>query len=113
MKEKTPNDNGRPSTFSDEVRAAIKNIPRGRVATYGQIARLAGNPRAVRGVVWILHSSSGKHGLPWHRVISGKGIIALKPGTGFEEQVMRLVDEGVRVGKNGEVDLKKYQWQGD
>lgn len=100
------------STFSDLVIAAVKRIPRGRVATYGQIAKLAGNPRAVRGVVWILHSSSGKHGLPWHRVINGKGIIALKPGTGFEEQVMRLVDEGVRVGPGSRVDLKKYQWAG-
>jgi methylated-DNA-protein-cysteine methyltransferase-like protein len=96
--------------FSELVRSAVKRIPRGRVATYGQIAKLAGNPRAVRGVVWILHSSSGKHGLPWHRVINSKGVIALKQGAGFEEQVMRLVDEGVRVGKSGEIDLKKYQW---
>jgi methylated-DNA-protein-cysteine methyltransferase-like protein len=96
--------------FSELVRSAVKRIPRGRVATYGQIAKLAGNPRAARGVVWILHSSSGKHGLPWHRVINSRGVIALKPGTGLEEQVMRLVDEGVRVGKSGEIDLKKYQW---
>jgi methylated-DNA-protein-cysteine methyltransferase-like protein len=107
--EKTP-DTGR-TTFSDLVKAAIKRVPRGRVATYGQIAKLAGNPRAVRAVVWILHSSSAKHGLPWHRVINSRGVIALRPGTGFEEQVMRLVDEGVRVGGNGEVDLKKYQWK--
>lgn len=99
------------STFSELVKAAIKRVPRGRVATYSQIAKLAGNPKAVRAVVWILHSSSAKHGLPWHRVINSKGIIALKPGAGFEEQVMRLVDEGVRVGANGEVDLKKYQWK--
>lgn len=99
------------SVFADLVKAAIKRIPRGRVATYGQIAKLASNPRAVRAVVWILHSSSGKHGLPWHRVINSKGVIALKPGTGFEEQVMRLVDEGVRVGRDGEIDLKKYQWK--
>jgi len=99
------------STFSDAVKAAIKSVPRGRVATYGQIARLAGNPRAVRAVVWILHSSSSKHGLPWHRVINSKGTIALRPGTGFEEQVMRLGDEGVRVGKDGEIDLKKFQWK--
>lgn len=97
--------------FSDLVKYAIKRIPRGRLATYGQIARLAGNPRAVRAVVWILHSSSGKHGLPWHRVINSRGVIALRPGTGFEEQVIRLVDEGVRVGRGGEVDLNKYQWK--
>jgi methylated-DNA-protein-cysteine methyltransferase-like protein len=96
--------------FSDDVIKAIKRIPRGRVATYGQIARLAGNPRAVRAVVWILHSSSGKHGLPWHRVLNAKGMVALRPGAGFEEQVMRLVDEGVKVGPGGFVDLGKYQW---
>ncbi len=99
------------SGFSDRVKSVIRKIPRGRVATYGQIAKMAGNHRAARAVVWILHSSSGKHGLPWHRVVNGKGMIALKPGTGFEEQVMRLVDEGVRVGRGGEVDLKKYQWK--
>jgi methylated-DNA-protein-cysteine methyltransferase-like protein len=97
--------------FSELVRSAVKRVPRGRVATYGQIAKIAGTPRAVRGVVWILHSSSGKHSLPWHRVINSKGIIALKHGAGFEEQVMRLVDEGVKVGKNGEIDLKRYQWK--
>lgn len=97
--------------FSGRVKSAIKSIPRGRVATYGQIAKMAGNPRAVRAVVWILHSSSGKHGLPWHRVINSKGVISLKPNAGFEEQVMRLVDEGVRIGKGGKIDLKKYQWK--
>lgn len=99
------------SGFSDLVKSVIKKIPRGRVATYGQIAKMAGNPRAVRGVVWILHSSSGKHSLPWHRVINSRGVIALRPGTGFEEQVMRLVDEGVKVGRNGEVDLHEFLWQ--
>lgn len=99
------------SDFSERVKSVIMNIPRGRVATYGQIARLAGNPRAVRGVVWILHSSSSKHGLPWHRVINSRGVIALKPGSGFEKQVMRLMDEGVKVGQAGEIDLKRYQWR--
>jgi len=104
-------DQGKPVGFSELVRSAVKRIPRGRVATYGQIAKLAGNPRAARGVVWILHSSSGKHGLPWHRVVNSRGVIALKPGAGFEEQLMRLMDEGVRVGRNGQIDLKEYRWK--
>ena len=104
-------DQGKSVGFSELVRSAVKRIPRGRVATYGQIAKLAGNPRAARGVVWILHSSSGKHGLPWHRVVNSRGVIALKPGAGFEEQLMRLMDEGVRVGRNGQIDLKEYRWK--
>jgi methylated-DNA-protein-cysteine methyltransferase-like protein len=50
------------SPFTRNVRAAIRSIPRGRVATYAQIAALAGNHRAVRGVVWILHSSPRSSG---------------------------------------------------
>ncbi|MCK7527697.1 MAG: MGMT family protein [Ignavibacteriales bacterium] len=59
--------------FTRQVKAVLRRIPRGRVATYGQIAALAGRERAARGVAWILHSSSEAGGLPWHRVIGGEG----------------------------------------
>ncbi|MHA1457965.1 MAG: MGMT family protein [Promethearchaeota archaeon] len=61
-----------PSEFTQEVIKIIKNIPKGKVLTYGMIAKLAGNPRAARQVSWILHSSSKKYDLPWHRVINSK-----------------------------------------
>jgi methylated-DNA-protein-cysteine methyltransferase-like protein len=67
------------SSFSQRVKDVIKKIPRGKIATYGQSAACAGNPRAARQVVWTLNSSSRKDKLPWHRVINSKGQISLKP----------------------------------
>jgi methylated-DNA-protein-cysteine methyltransferase-like protein len=97
--------------FTREVKAVIRRIPRGRVATYGQIAALAGRERAARGVAWILHSSSETAGLPWHRVIGGRGAISLPRGRGFEEQKKLLTAEGVPVGRGGRIDLKRFQWE--
>ncbi|MBE0712430.1 MAG: MGMT family protein, partial [Candidatus Aminicenantes bacterium] len=85
--------------FTRMVKDAIRAIPSGRVATYGQIAALAGRERAARGVAWILHSSSCAAGLPWHRVINVRGAISLGCGRGFEEQKKRLAAEGVVVGR--------------
>jgi len=99
------------SEFTRKVKEAILAIPRGRVATYGQIAGLAGNGRAARQVAWILHSSSGKDGLPWQRVINSRGRISLKPGAGFEAQARRLKAERVGVDRRGDVDLGKFGWR--
>jgi len=98
-------------TFTDNAINVIKSIPRGKVATYGQIAALAGNPRAARQVVWILHSSSEKENLPWHRVINGKGKISLEPGYGFELQKSMLEKEGIKFGLEDKIDLACFQWQ--
>ena len=97
--------------FTRQVKAILRRIPRGRVATYGQVAALAGRERAARGVAWILHSSSDSAGLPWHRVIGGEGRISLGRGRGFEEQKKRLAAEGIAVGRDGTVDMKRYQWE--
>jgi len=98
------------STFTDRVKQRIKNIPRGTVATYGQIASMAGSPRGARQVVRILHSSSEKHNLPWHRVINKQGKIALKPGSGYELQKSLLEAEGVVFGLRDTIDLERFQW---
>ena len=97
--------------FEDRVKTLIQAIPRGRVATYAQIASLAGNYRAARQVARVLHSSSEKDGLPWHRVINSRGGISLRRGRGFEEQRRRLRNEGVAVGRSGRVDLERFQWE--
>ncbi len=99
------------STFSQQIIEVIKRIPKGKVATYGQIATIAGNHRAARQVVRVLHSWSKKEGLPWHRVINGKGEISLKPGRGFELQKSLLEAEGVTPNQEGTVDLRIYLWQ--
>lgn len=95
--------------FSQRIIETIKQIPEGSVATYGQIAALAGNGRAARTVSWILNSSSEKHDLPWHRVVNSKGFISLK-GEGYEMQKQLLRQEGVKFGKNDRINLKKYLW---
>jgi len=106
-----PVGDGRRSPFSNQVVEAVRKIPRGRVATYGQIAALAGNARAARGVAWILHSSSDAERLPWHRVIGSRGRISLARGRGFEEQRRRLSAEGVAVDRAGRIDLEVFQWE--
>ena len=98
-------------SFSKKAIAAIKKIPPGKVATYGQIAAMAGNPQAARQVVWILNSSWRKEKLPWHRIINSRGSISLKPGSGFEIQKTLLSKEGVIIDKRGFIDLDRYQWR--
>jgi methylated-DNA-protein-cysteine methyltransferase related protein len=89
----------------------LKQLPKGKVATYGQIAALADSPRAARQVVWVLHTHSQKLKLPWFRVINSKGTISLPKNGGFEEQRTRLIRDGVKVTPLGKIDLKLYQWQ--
>jgi methylated-DNA-protein-cysteine methyltransferase-like protein len=97
--------------FTENVVEIIGSIPAGKVATYGQIAGLAGSPRAARQVVRVLHSMSRKHHLPWHRVINAKGQIAIQDDASYNEQVLSLESEGVEVGIHGVIDLEKYQWR--
>jgi methylated-DNA-protein-cysteine methyltransferase related protein len=97
--------------FTLNVIEIIRSIPEGRVMTYGQIARLAGSPRAARQVVRVLHSMSRKHRLPWHRVINAKGQIALQEDEGYNEQLLSLEAEGVEVGLGGVIDLEKFLWE--
>jgi methylated-DNA-protein-cysteine methyltransferase related protein len=98
-------------SFFERVVKVLKQIPRSRVVTYGQVARLAGNSRASRQVAWILSSSSRRHNLPWFRVINSRGTISLPPGAGFEEQRRRLAAEGVKPDANGLYSLKERQWR--
>jgi len=99
------------SDFTNTVIKIIKQIPVGKVSTYGKIANLAGNPRSARQVSWILHSSSKKYKLPWHRVINSKGIIAMKSVDGKNTQKELLEKEGIEFISEFKVNLKKFQWQ--
>jgi methylated-DNA-protein-cysteine methyltransferase-like protein len=97
-------------TFFRRVVIVIKKIPRGKVATYGQIAALAGNPRGARQVAWVLHAMSDKHKLPWQRVINREGTISLPRYGGYELQRALLVKEGVKFDFDDRIDLARYQW---
>jgi methylated-DNA-protein-cysteine methyltransferase related protein len=88
----------------------IRSIPRGRVATYGQIAAMAGMPNGARQVARLLHSSSGTQRLPWHRVINASGGISLPAGSGGALQRALLEKEGV-VFLRRKVNLRRYAWR--
>lgn len=97
--------------FEERVKTLIRAIPRGKVATYAQIASLAGNYRAARQVARVLHASSDKERLPWQRVINSRGGISLRRGRGFEAQRRLLKNEGVPVDRAGRIDLARFQWE--
>jgi len=92
--------------FTENVITVIKQIPKGKVMTYGSIASYAGNRYGARQVVRILNSSSISYNLPWHRVINSKGEIGLS-GEGGAMQRQKLEAEGVEF-KDGKIDLSKY-----
>ena len=97
--------------FFQEVYEVVKAIPKGKVATYGQIARLLGAPRASRAVGYALHVNPTPIVIPCHRVVNRFG--ALAPAFAFggrEVQADLLAQEGVEVDENFIVDLDKYQW---
>jgi len=89
----------------------VQQIPKGSVATYGQIADLAGLPGYARQVGYALHAIPDGLDVPWHRVINSKGMISLR-STGPFDQVQRslLEAEGVEFSKNGRVSLAIFQW---
>jgi methylated-DNA-protein-cysteine methyltransferase-like protein len=91
--------------------SVLSRIPQGKVASYGLVAELAGLQNGARQVVRVLHSRSGKDGLPWFRVLRKDGSIALPPGEGFELQRSLLESEGVQVSPRGEVDLERFGWR--
>lgn len=99
--------------FSKNVIALIQSVPKGKVATYGLIARLAGNPRGARRVGWLLHSSTQKYDLPWQRIIKSDGSLSFPvQSPHFIMQKNELEAEGVVI-KNGRVNLKIFLWRGE
>jgi methylated-DNA-protein-cysteine methyltransferase-like protein len=102
-----------PADAYARIHAAIARIPRGRVATYGQIATVAGLPGRARQVGYALYALTDAHSLPWHRVLAAGGRISLMRldvGSGLEQR-RRLEMEGVRFGARGRVDLDAFGWR--
>ncbi len=91
------------------VWAVVRRIPRGRVASYGTVARQAGFPGAARQVAWALRGAPRAAALPWHRVLGAGGKILL-PGPAGMEQRLRLESEGVAfAGSRVRMDL--HEWR--
>ncbi len=96
------------NTF-EKIYEVVKSIPKGRVATYGQVALLAGNPRWARVVGYALHVNPEPGIIPCHRVVNREGKVA--PGFAFGgEDVQRqlLESEGIVFESDGRIDLEKY-----
>lgn len=92
----------------------VKKIPEGKVATYGQVARLAGNPRWARVVGYALHVNPSFGKIPCHRVVNKEGRTA--PAFAFggsDVQRAMLEGEGVTFLPDGRVDMEKHQWNGE
>jgi len=93
----------------DRIYAVVKQIPSGKVATYGQIATLAGYYRQARQVGYALHAVPSDD-IPWHRVINARGRISLNLEMGGAVQRKMLESEGVVFDAAGSVSLEQYQW---
>ena len=105
-----------PDAARAAILAAVRAIPRGEVAGYGEVARRAGLPGRARLVAKVL-SQGGVPGLPWHRVLRSDGRVAFPPGSeGFDEQVQRLRAEGVHIdggrvrGQRAAATLDEMLW---
>lgn len=91
----------------------VRQIPKGKVATYGQIATLAGNPRLARVVGYALHVNPEPLIIPCHRVVNKEGYTSGSFAFGGKNaQGDLLRSEGVETDSEGRVDLNKYQWRG-
>lgn len=102
-------------SFFERVYAVVRRIPRGKVASYGQIAALLGHPQAARTVGWALNALRGNevHDVPWQRVINSAGRISIsRVDLGAELQRALLEQEGIEFDGRGYVDLKRFGWKG-
>jgi len=95
-----------------KIWSVIKLIPKGRVATYGQIAELAGLEGHARQVGYALHALPPESSVPWHRVVNSFGEISARSGDDSHELQRKLLEaEGVEFGHNGKIDLRRYRWE--
>jgi methylated-DNA-protein-cysteine methyltransferase-like protein len=95
-----------------KIWSVVKLIPRGRVATYGQIAELAGMEGHARQVGYALHALPQGSSVPWHRVINSFGEISARSGDDSHELQRKLLEaEGVEFGHDGRIDLGRYRWE--
>jgi methylated-DNA-protein-cysteine methyltransferase-like protein len=92
----------------------VAMIPRGSVATYGQIAALAGRPGNARQVGYSLHALPQGSDIPWQRVVNAQGRVSPRASPGWEDfQRQLLIEEGVVFNASGRIDLKRFGWEPD
>ena len=95
-----------------KIYAAVRRVPPGRVATYGQIAELAGLPGHARQVGYALHALRDRDDeVPWHRVINSQGKISFPADSeNWTKQAALLRAEGVEIEEDGRIQLARYRW---
>lgn len=95
--------------FYQQVYELVRQVPKGRVVTYGQIAATLGNVRKARMVGWAMRGCPDD--VPWHRVVNASGGLSTRPVHGsFHPQRALLEDEGVEFDHSGRIDLESYGW---
>jgi methylated-DNA-protein-cysteine methyltransferase-like protein len=94
------------------IYAAVRRVPRGRVATYGQIAQVAGLPGRARQVGYALNALTAESNLPWQRIVNSAGRISLRsePGADHLQRIL-LESEGVTFDDSGRISLDEFQWR--
>lgn len=102
----------KPESSYDRIYAVVARIPRGRVATYGQVATLAGIPNGARQVGYALAALNSGSRLPWHRVVNAAGSVSLRVPGAADQQRFQLEKEGIRFNAAGRVDLQLNRWDG-
>jgi methylated-DNA-protein-cysteine methyltransferase-like protein len=96
----------------ETIWAVVRQIPKGRIATYGQVAELAGLDGHARQVGYALHHLPEGSKVPWHRVVNARGEISPRTaGDSHELQRMLLESEGVAFDLRGRLDLERHRWQ--
>jgi methylated-DNA-protein-cysteine methyltransferase-like protein len=98
--------------FFDQVYVLVHCIPPGCVATYGQIARLLGQPHAARTVGWAMRGVPEGTDVPWHRVVNAAGRISLPDPESAAHQRFLLQAEGVAFDASGRINLDRFGWEG-
>lgn len=100
------------AAFREAVLKVVARIPKGRLATYGQVALLAGFPRRPRQVGMVLRALPEGTPLPWHRVVNAQGYVPSRGRWwGAMVQIQRLRAEGLHVSDEGTLDLRSHAWR--
>jgi methylated-DNA-protein-cysteine methyltransferase-like protein len=109
------------SGFFEKVYRLVRRVPPGKVTSYGAVARMLEHPHAARTVGWAMHSlppsvppahgGEERGGVPWWRVLNGKGCISLsRDGASLQRELLEA--EGVELDERGCVDLERFGWEG-
>ena len=109
-----------PQVFNAQVWEIVSKIPRGRVASYGQIAKMLPPPAGVDsetylefGALWVSGAvANSPDDIPWQRVVNSKGEISERNGLEAKRHQLLLEDEGVQFSVRGRIDMKKFGWSG-